>query len=281
MYAKIFAQIYDGTLCTQGPWQALVTFQQLLVLADQHGVVDMTPSAIARRTTIPLEIIDQGISALLLPDPESRTPTEGGRRIVPLSADRAWGWRVVNYEHYRQIKREEDRREYHAKYWRENRSPRAKAAGSTDQQSLNITQQAQPNQPIAYAEANAILEVSNDTSSPAKLPTCPTQQIVDQYHQHLPELPTVRLLETSRKKAICSFWKWALTSKRSDGRRRASCSQDAIEWIGSYFERARANDFIMGRTARSPDHQNWSADLDYLISAKGRKQVIEKTREAA
>ena len=30
MYVKIFSQIYDGTLCTKGPWQALVTFQQLL-----------------------------------------------------------------------------------------------------------------------------------------------------------------------------------------------------------------------------------------------------------
>jgi hypothetical protein len=122
MYAKIFTQIYDGTLCTRGPWQALVTFQQLLVLADQDGNVDMTAEAIARRTTIPAEIIRIGIEALMLPDPESRTPTEEGRRIVPLSEGRTWGWHVVNYEHYRRLKREEDRRDYHREYWRNKRA---------------------------------------------------------------------------------------------------------------------------------------------------------------
>lgn len=144
MHAKVFTQIYDGTLCTKGPWEALVTFQQLLVLADQDGVVDMTAQAIARRTTIPLDIIERGIAALLLPDPESRTPTEQGRRIVPLSEGRAWGWLVVNYQHYRQLKREDDRRAYHREYWHKRKLKESTA-----------TQHTQPNQPIAYAEAEA------------------------------------------------------------------------------------------------------------------------------
>lgn len=142
MYAKIFAQIYDGTLCTNGPWEALVTFQQLLILADQEGGVDMTIPAIARRTTIPREILERGIEALMLPDPESRTPTEEGRRIIPLSNGRSWGWRVVNYEKYRQIKREQDRRDYHRDYYHQRK---AKA--------LNATQHDSTSQPIAEAEA--------------------------------------------------------------------------------------------------------------------------------
>src|SRR5690348_6603342 len=104
MYGKLFAQMYDGTLGTKGPWQALVTFQQLIILADKAGVVDMTPDALARRTTIPLDIITVGITELLKPDPDSRTPDEEGRRIVTLAADREWGWRIVNYEKYRRIR---------------------------------------------------------------------------------------------------------------------------------------------------------------------------------
>lgn len=142
MYAKIFSQIYDGTLCTNGPWEALVTFQQLLILADQEGGVDMTIPAIARRTTIPREIIERGIEALMLPDPESRTPIEEGRRIVPLSNGRSWGWRVVNYEKYRQIKREQDRRDYHREYYHKRKSAAVKA-----------TQHDSTIQPIAEAEA--------------------------------------------------------------------------------------------------------------------------------
>lgn len=149
MYAKIFSQMYDGTLATDGPWQALVAFQQLLILADQDGVVDMTIPAIVRRTTIPREIIEAGIAALMLPDPESRTPTEEGKRIVPLSEGRAWGWRIVNYAKYRQIKRETDRREYHKEYWHKRKEKGVEQHDSTP------TQQNSTTQPIADAKTKA------------------------------------------------------------------------------------------------------------------------------
>jgi len=122
MYGKLFAQMYDGTLGTAGPWQALVAFQQLIILADKDGVVDMTAEAIARRTTIPLDIIQTGITALEQPDPHSRTPDEDGRRIIKLSDDREWGWRIVNYIHYRNIRSQEERREYMRNYQRKRRA---------------------------------------------------------------------------------------------------------------------------------------------------------------
>ena len=100
-YGKLFASMYDGTL--YGRWQALVTFQQLIILCDAHGVVDMTPHAIAARTSIPLEIIMQGIEELEKPDPYSRTPDEQGRRIERLDDHRPWGWRIINYSKYREM----------------------------------------------------------------------------------------------------------------------------------------------------------------------------------
>ena len=71
--------MYDGTL--YGNWKALVTLQQMIILCDMDGFVDMTPQAIAARTGIPLEIIRTGITALEEPDPYSRTPDLEGRRI--------------------------------------------------------------------------------------------------------------------------------------------------------------------------------------------------------
>jgi hypothetical protein len=127
MYAKLFSQMFDGTLVTRGPWEALVTFQQLLILCDQHGVIDATPEVIARRTTIPLDIIRKGLEELERPDPHSRSPDEEGRRIVRLSDSRPWGWRIVNYVKYRKIRSQEERREYHRRYWFEKRSRKAKA----------------------------------------------------------------------------------------------------------------------------------------------------------
>lgn len=128
--------MYDGTLGTKGPWQALVTFQQLVILADEQGVVDMTPEAVARRTTIPVEIIKAGIIALEQPDPDSRTPDLDGRRIVRLSDDREWGWRIVNYLHYRAIRTAEERREYMKNYQRERRAKVKLSTGGKQSQPI-------------------------------------------------------------------------------------------------------------------------------------------------
>ena len=143
VYGKLFEQMYDGTLATKGPWQALVTFQQIIILADRNGEVDMTPEAIARRTTIPLEIIYEGLQALQQPDSESRSPALEGRRIVPLSEDRAWGWRIVNYLHYRRIRSQEERREYMRSYQQKRRE--------AVKQNVNKSTGGKQNQPIAVS----------------------------------------------------------------------------------------------------------------------------------
>ena len=99
MYGKIFESIYEGTLGDN--WRALVTFQQMIVLCDQDGVIDKTPSAISRITGIPIEIIRAGIKILEAPDANSRTPDEDGCRIRRLDEHRDWGWYLVNHKQYR------------------------------------------------------------------------------------------------------------------------------------------------------------------------------------
>ena len=99
MYGKIFDSMYDGTLSED--WRALITFQQMIVLCDADGVVDMTPSAISRRTGIPIEHIKAGIEILEGPDQYSRTEGEDGCRIKPLDDHRPWGWYLVNHSKYK------------------------------------------------------------------------------------------------------------------------------------------------------------------------------------
>ncbi|WP_250438774.1 hypothetical protein [Delftia tsuruhatensis] len=113
------------------------------------------------------------------------------------------------------------------------------------------------------------------------LPNCPVQDLVDLYHEVLPELPKVRLLNEGRRKAVGKLWRFVLTSKKSDGTPRAETAEQATAWIRDYFGRARDNDFLMGRGYRSPEHAGWQCDLDFLLSEKGMKHVIEKTRTAA
>ena len=109
MYGKLFSSMYDGTLVAD--WRALITFQQMIVLCDKNGVIDVTPEALRARTGIPIEHILAGIEVLERPDPRSRTPDENGVRIVRLDEHRDWGWRIVNHEHYKNLVNSTDKAE--------------------------------------------------------------------------------------------------------------------------------------------------------------------------
>jgi hypothetical protein len=121
----------------------------------------------------------------------------------------------------------------------------------------------------------------------AKTPTipCPYRDIVSAYHEALPALPRIRIFDgkgwDARCKAMRELWGWVLSSRREDGTRRASNGDEAMGWVRSFFALASENDFVMGRTPRSGEHANWRADLDYLLTPRGIRRVVEKTQEAA
>lgn len=145
----------------------------------------------------------------------------------------------------------------------------------------NASSNASSNTPSPSPSPSPIVEDKSSTLSTAKLPTCPAQEVIDLYHSALPELPSVVVQSPDRQKAMGSFWKWVLTSKRSDGQPRATDKESALSWINEYFLRARDNDFLMGRTNQSGRHANWRCDFDFLLTEKGKKHVIEKTQVAA
>src|SRR3972149_8180226 len=99
MYAKILNQIFDSSLAND--YITRHVFMDLLVLADREGVVDMTFDAIARRTNVPIEVIQDSIGKLCKPDVNSRTSEAQGARLILLDDRRAWGWHIVNYAKYR------------------------------------------------------------------------------------------------------------------------------------------------------------------------------------
>lgn len=121
MYAKIFTQIFDSSIAED--YKVRHVFEDLLKLADRDGVLDMTLEAIARRTNVPLEEVRHGVDELCKPDERSRSKEEEGRRLVLLDPERGWGWRIVNYHHYRALRDEEARREYFRQAKRRQRKP--------------------------------------------------------------------------------------------------------------------------------------------------------------
>ena len=128
-------------------------------------------------------------------------------------------------------------------------------------------------------DIGAIAPVADKAATPPAggLPKVPIDQVLSAYHEILPDLPQAKIMDDRRRKAIASFWRWVLTSKKTDGTPRAACADEAVEWTRAYFARASENDFLMGRGTRSAGHENWRCDLEFLLSEKGRRHVIEKT----
>lgn len=133
---------------------------------------------------------------------------------------------------------------------------------------LPITQTPLPNKKKRGAKA----PLSADA-----LPTW-MQGLIDLWHEILPELPGVVVINDDRKRAATDFRDWVLHSTRGDGSRRATNDTEMLAWAREFFTRARANDFIMGRGHRAPEHQNWRCSFEYLLSAKGMQKVIEQTQ---
>lgn len=98
-YTPAFSSIYDGSL--YGKWPTAAVWASLLPLIDARGEINLSYDAIAGRTGWPMDLLRQGIDALMQPDPASQSQAEEGRRLVLIDPSRTWGWRAVNVKKYR------------------------------------------------------------------------------------------------------------------------------------------------------------------------------------
>lgn len=259
MYGKLFASMFRGSL--YGKWQAIVTFQQMIILADQDGTVDFTPEALSATTSIPLKIIQEGIAHLEAADTTSRSPDEDGRRIVRLTAERPWGWYIVNYAHYRAIRTAEERRDYNRQYWHKRKLNKTQC----DSTPLNTTHQTQPiAEAEAEAEASTTRKISDEisiTSSALKEKNgVPYEKIVSLYHEKLPELPRCAKLTGQRKGYIRQRWLEDLKN---------------IEDWEKYFGIVKQSGFLMGKNKGSDGRPPFRADLAWLCRPENIVKVIE------
>lgn len=136
MYAKIFRQIYDSSIA-EDP-QVRFTFMDMLVLADSDGVVDMTPEAISRVTNVPIDWVKRSIQILESPDERSRTADHNGARIARLDEHRDWGWVILNYDKFREMATEEQRRLKTRERVQRHREQRTKKP-QIPQEKVNVT----------------------------------------------------------------------------------------------------------------------------------------------
>jgi hypothetical protein len=107
LYARVFVQILDSSIAENFTLRHV--FEDFFKLCDHRtGIVDMTRQSISRRLNIPLDQLNKYIKTLESPDASSRDQEHNGRRIERLDDHRDWGWKILNWEKYEEIKTKAD-----------------------------------------------------------------------------------------------------------------------------------------------------------------------------
>ena len=95
-------------------------------------------------------------------------------------------------------------------------------------------------------------KVSKDTFVPP--PQCPHVDIINMYHNILPEMPKIKVWDDTAKKWLRSRWK-------EDPERQN------LSWWGNYFTYIRTSPFLMGLK------KDWMADLRWLVRTQNFTKV--------
>src|ERR1700735_5530197 len=104
MYGKFFTSTFTGSMLGVGP-----TIFAVWAYTIAHAVsetVELNPKMLAVAIGCSPEDVKAAIEYLCLPDPESRNPAEGGRRLIKLGQ---YAYHVVNHDLYNHMRDEEDR----------------------------------------------------------------------------------------------------------------------------------------------------------------------------
>jgi uncharacterized phage protein (TIGR02220 family) len=99
---EVFLQILDSSVAEDFTTRHI--FEDFFKVADLKGVVDMTRQSLARRFNVPISVLNDAIERLSAPDPNSRDQAFGGRRIQKLDEHRDWGWQILNWQKYQDLK---------------------------------------------------------------------------------------------------------------------------------------------------------------------------------
>lgn len=120
-FAKIYRKIYDGPLGKDPMRRAI--FMDMCVLADAQGRVELDYPYIAAVTGWPAEILVDKLAELTRPEPASGNQRQEGAPLRLLNPDRPYGWQIVNYAYYRnlRLRNNERRLAYRREWMREKR----------------------------------------------------------------------------------------------------------------------------------------------------------------
>jgi hypothetical protein len=147
--------------------------------------------------------------------------------------------RMVKDEHIRQVRRE------------------AGKLGGSPLLNQKVKQEVNQKQTPSSSSSSSPLTTLKSSGQQPSVDLCPHQEIIDLYHEILPELQGVKIWSEKRKKLLKARW-------REDPKRQN------LDYWKRLFGYIRKSPFLMGENDR-----HWTADLEWIINASNFVKIIE------
>jgi len=117
-----------------------------------------------------------------------------------------------------------------------------------------------PLKPASY-EPSVNHQEPSDIADGTAADSCPHQQIIDLYHQHLPTGRRVKLWNAIRQAKLRARW-------REDKKRQS------LAWWERFFAYIAKSDFLTGKTD-TPGRTPFELDLEWIITPNNFPKIIE------
>lgn len=300
-YTKLFSTLTTSTIWSE-PLATRVVWITMLAMANKEGEVLASVPGLARVANVTLAEAEAALATFFAPDPYSRTPDHGGRRIEAIDG----GWRLLNHAKYRAKMSAEDRREYKREWMARDRAGKKEATvvHGCPQESTDATngqsghKQKQKQKQIQKQEEpdSSLRSESSGQAAPEPVEPSADDRIVDgiveAFNQfadrmaargHSPGVKRTEVITAKLRRKLLAANVEAKKVAKAQGWR----SPMREFWI-DYFEACEADPWMSG-AAQNPHNPRWKQHLECLLDDARFRAVMDgvisamrqQTKEAA
>ena len=130
----------------------------------------------------------------------------------------------------------------------------------------NVSQETPRGEESREEEIQAPTVLVDEAAPPPRNP-CPTDRIIALYHEHLPMLSRVEVINDARRRSISARWKEVVSDP--DIRKAQDPREAALEFFAWFFGHVATSPFLTGKS------KDWRADIDFLMTPTKFARVVE------
>ena len=252
MYGKIHDQIFGSSIMEEDI-EIRYVWLCMIATADKEGFIDATIPALARKFNVPEKIMSKAIECFLAPDATSRTPTDDGKRIEPIRE--TFGWKIINYEKYRDMRTTDDRRNYMKDYMQKYRQGKDKRRSVKQKANVKVNVNMLANTDTdTYTYKDIHLFPLRNNTEYSLLP-----EKIEQYKRTYPNI------DVSRELLTCKQWNIDNPSKRKT-------QSGILKHINLWLSKASKDKGYIATAIKQP-HINELRKEDIKINPKHQERM--------